>query len=62
MLILQWNIIRKGGKYKNKLYMRYKNGSKSQFIFSLVSTGVWEVLRQTELRRLKERKDFHTMV
>ena len=43
--------------------MRYKNGSKSQFISPLVSTGVLEVLRQTELRRLKKkRKDFHTMV
>ena len=42
--------------------MRYKNGFKSQFISSLVSTGVGEVLRQTELRRLKERKDFRTMV
>ena len=54
MLILQGNIILQGGKYKNKPYMRYKNGSKSQFISSLVSTGVWEVLRQTELRRLKK--------
>ena len=64
MLILQWNIILQGGKYKNKPYMRYKNGSKSQFISPLVSTGVLEVLRQTELRRFfkKKRKDFHTMV
>ena len=53
MLILQWNMILQGGKYKNKPYMWYKNGSKSQFISSLVSTGVWELLRQTELRRLK---------
>ena len=34
--------------------MRYKNGSKSQFISPLVSTGVLEVQRQTELRRLEK--------
>ena len=38
--------------------MRYKNGSKSQFISSLVSAGVWELFRQTELRRLKKTQRF----
>ena len=54
MLILQWKIILQGGKYKNKPCMQYKNGSKFQFISPLVSTGVLEVQRQTELRRLEK--------
>ena len=58
MLILQWNMILQGGKYKNKPYMRYKNGSKSQFISPLISTGVLEVLRQTELRPFKKNVRF----
>ena len=42
--------------------MRYKNGSKSQFYFLFGFDRVWEVLQQTELRHLKKRKDFYTMV